>query len=176
HNKSNELPVIGGDPKVATGLYAGWGGKEHKFSDPRPPSANPNALSWGPLPSDIGRWNGVYLIDEEVVLSYTVGDSEIYELPGSLTEQGETAFTRTLRTTGSKEILTMVAAEVTDGIRSEVNGSMAFIYHGDHAGTVTGIGLLGSPAEVEIKVTDNRYAVVNLAPGESGREFTLVLW
>src|SRR5690606_35546470 len=84
HNKSNELPVIGGDPKVDTVLYAGWGGKEHKFSDPRPPSANPNALSWGPLPSDIGRWNGVYLIDEEVVLSYTVGDSEIYELPGSL--------------------------------------------------------------------------------------------
>src|SRR5690606_36232412 len=26
HMKDNELPIIGGDPKIATGLYPGWGG------------------------------------------------------------------------------------------------------------------------------------------------------
>lgn len=176
HNKDNELPVIGGDPKIATGLYAGWGGEEHTFSDSRPPPENPDALSWGPLPAALGRWNGVYVVDEEVVLSYTVGDVEIHELPGSLTQGGETGFTRTLRVGGSGKPLRMVAAEVSDGVRTEVSGNTAYVYQGSEGDSVTAFGLLGSSQGVELEVIDNRYAVVNIAPGQNGGEFTLVLW
>src|SRR5690606_31990169 len=107
---------------------------EARFDDPRPLPSNPDGFSWGPIPEEIGRWNGLYVIDQEVVLSYTVRGSEIFEKPGSATLENETAFTRTLQVERSSDALSMVAAEVTDGFRSEVLGNTAYIYHGDDEG------------------------------------------
>src|SRR5690554_3291594 len=59
HNKDNELPVIGGEPKIATGQYPGWNGPEARFEDPRPLPSNPEGFSWGPMPEKIGRWDGL---------------------------------------------------------------------------------------------------------------------
>src|SRR5690606_22073171 len=114
HNKDNLLPVIGGEPKLATGQYAGWTAGTPQFNDPRPPASHPDALPWGPLPQELGRWNGVYVLDEGVVLSYTIQGTDVYEKPGLLQSGQEQAFTRTFKLGEQKETLTLVAAEVTD--------------------------------------------------------------
>ncbi|CAN5338166.1 hypothetical protein BH23BAC1_BH23BAC1_07090 [soil metagenome] len=175
-NKDNKLPVIGGDPKIATGLYAGWTVREPQFSDPRPAGLHPDAPSWGPLPQNIGRWNGLYLQGRETVLAYTVGDMELFEKPGSIKLEEETGFTRTFQIAAPKEALTMVAAEITNGTRSEINGKVAYIYHQGDDSKVTAIGLAGDMDQAEIEVIDNRYAVVKLSPGSQEMNFTTIMW
>lgn len=176
HNKNNLIPVIGGDSKIANGLYAGWSSPELQFTDPRTPPTNPDLLSWGPLPVERGRWNGIYLSGNEVLLSYSVGDTEVTEKPGTIQSENETAFTRTIQTTGRKKALTMVAAEVADAIKNEVVANKSFIYHGDNKDLVTGFGLIGDIHEVSLEVIENRYAIVNLPAGPENLNFTLVMW
>lgn len=177
HEKDNQLPVIGGDPKIATGLYPGWGGPEPQFADPRPAGPNPEGPAWGPLPVEIGRWDGIYLIGGEVVMAYTAQDTEIFEKPGSISLEDETAFTRTIQIKEPQEPLSIVAAEVADGTRSEVNGNnKAYIYQGEGEGSLTAIGLAGDTTGVKIKIIDNRYATVQLSPGSEDKIFQLVMW
>lgn len=176
HNKENQIPVIAGEPKIATGLYPGWAGPEPRFIDPRPPSPNPGSPPWGPIPQEMGRWNGVYLEGSEVVMAYTAGNTDIYEKPGSVSIEGETGFTRTFQIGGPRETLSLVAAELRDGVRSEVTGTTAFIYSGGNEGLVTAVGLAGGGPGVEVKTTDNRYATVHLSPGSEDLTFTLVMW
>ncbi|WP_373494740.1 DUF6797 domain-containing protein [Aquiflexum sp.] len=176
HNKDNLLPVIGGDPKIANGLYAGWGGPEHQFADPRTPPINPDLLSWGPLPVEIGRWNGIFLSGNEVLLSYTVGDTEVTEKPGTIRSENETTFTRTIQTEGPRKALTMVAAEVTGAVKSEVLENKAFFYHGENLDLITGFGLTGDFQGVSLEVIEDRYAVVNLPAGSENLNFTLAMW
>src|SRR5690554_4638982 len=156
HNKSNKLPVIGGEPKIATGQYAGWSGAEPQFNDPRPPASNPQGLPWGALPEEIGRWNGAYVIGQEVVLSYEVRGTEIFEKPGIVQNEGGQAFTRTFDIQEQNGALSIVAAEVTDGARNEISGNTAYIYHGPEEKSITAIGLTGDTDGIDIKVSDNR--------------------
>lgn len=178
HNKDNLIPTIAGQPQIATGLYPGWITGEPSFTDPRPPAPNPDGPSWGPLPQEVGRWNGVYLDGQDVVLSYSVGNTEIHEKPGSVRADsaGTQAFTRTFQIGESEQVLTLAAAEVTDGQNSEVTGNTAFIYHSEDGTSVTALGLIGNTEGVSLDVTENRYATVSVDPGNAGKTFTLVLW
>ena len=176
HNKDNLLPVIGGEPKIATGQYAGWSGAEHSLKDPRTPPATPDLLPWGPLPVETGRWNGVYLKGKEVLLSYSVKETEVTEKPGAIHLGNETAFTRTIQISGPRNALTMVAAEVTDAVNSEVIANKAFIYHGKDGEVVTAFGLVGDFQDARGEVIENRNAIVNLPAGPNGLSFTLVMW
>ena len=176
HEKNNQVPVIGGDPKIATGLYPGWSGASPVLMDPRPGPSHPDALRWGPLPREMGRWNGVYRIGQEVVLAYEVLGADIYEKPGSLETASGPAFTRTFQVGSSKTPLSLVAAEVTNGVRSEVVGQVAYIYHGENEEAVTAIGLAGDISGVEIEIIDNQYAVVRIADPGADRLFTTALW
>jgi len=176
HNKSNKLPVIGGEAKIATGQYAGWSGAEPQFDDPRPPASHPQGLPWGALPEELGRWNGAYLIDQEVVLSYTVKGTDIFEKPGIVENEGGQAFTRTFDIPQQNEALFLVAAEVTDGLSFEIIDNVAYVYQGADGNLVTAVGLKGNLEGVEIKVTDNRYLTIHLAPRANQRQFSLLLW
>src|SRR5690606_1526575 len=86
------------------------------------------------------------------------------------------AFTRTFQVESSTTPLSLVAAEVTNGVRSEVVGQVAYIYHGVNEEAVTAIGLAGDISGVEIEVIDNRYAVVRITDHEADRRFTTALW
>ena len=178
HNKDNLIPTIAGQPQIATGLYPGWTAKEPSFTDPRPPAPNPDGPSWGPLPQEIGRWNGVYIDGQDVVLEYTVGNTEIHEKPGSLLADSTDAhgFTRTFQIGESEELLSLTAAEVTDGQNSEVTNNAAFIYHGEDGTSVTALGLIGETEGVSLGITGSRYATVAVDPGDTPKTFTLVLW
>jgi cytochrome c2 len=176
HNKDNLLPVIGGEPKIATGQYPGWTGKDPQFQDPRPPASNPNGLPWGPLPEALGRWNGVYVVNDGVVLSYSVGGADIFEKPGMVQIEEESAFTRTFEIEGQNETLHLMAAEITDGIRHEVDGRTAYLYHGAEGKLLTAVGVSGDAEGIEIVIKDNRYLMVQVAAQERTGPFSVVLW
>ena len=175
-NKKNQMPVIAGKPKIATGVYPGWSGAEPQFEDPRAPSRNPDGPSWGPLPQDMGRWNGVYLAGDQVVMSYTVRGSQIYELPGSVKIKEETGFTRTLNVGKPLKGLSMIVAEVTDGVRNEISDNTAFIYNGSNEDSVTAIGVVSDASGVGVNIKENRYATIRIPASNENLKFTVVMW
>lgn len=81
-------PRIQGEQVFGTRPAPGWA-KEGKFADPR-------EYHFGPLPHDWAHWQGLYLHEKSVVLSYTVGGMSVLEMPGLERSHGLTAFVRTL--------------------------------------------------------------------------------
>lgn len=173
-NKGNSIPVVLGQPMVATGLYPGWMGADLDFSDPRPPSPAPAQFAAGPIPQDMGRWNGLYVHDNDVVLSYTVRNTDIHEMPGSVSAGDEVGITRTIKTNAIDESLTLIAADFQPGTQYEVTGNTAFIYHS--ADSVTAIGVAGASNGAEIKVTEGQYVTVHVPSNNDGANFKLVMW
>jgi glucose/arabinose dehydrogenase len=78
------------------------------FADPRP-------HPYGPLPADRGRYDGLYVHGDKVVLSYTVAGCPVLELP----EFAEGAFTRTFTLGPSKTPLALLAGDA----KAEVDGA-----------------------------------------------------
>ena len=71
---------------------------EKAFADPR--FKGRDGKPYGPLPRDWAHWKGLYLHDNHVVLSYTVGKAQILESPSMEALDGQLAFARTLHVRG----------------------------------------------------------------------------
>jgi mono/diheme cytochrome c family protein len=173
--RNSRLPDLPAPPHIVTGLYPGWNAGEPVFSDPRPASPNPNDPSWGPLPPDIGRWNGVYVTDEGAVLSYSVNDVDIYETPGSIESEDETVFKRTFRIDQPESELSLKAGEVPGAISSESSPGRIEIYHPDGK-SVTVMTLFGADDAVSLDVIEDRYGIVNVQQSDEPVEFTILIW
>lgn len=173
--RNDEMPWLTETPKVVTGLYPGWNTGEPMFSDPRRPSPHPEEPSWGPLPQEQWRWNGIYITDGKPVLSYSVGGVDIYETPGSLQSGEETVFTRTFRIENPDHELSVVAAEIPEGSSAEASSGRIEIQH--EGGDIVSVMILEGEADnAEIYVTDDRYVYVQIQPEDQILEFTLNIW
>jgi len=81
-------PTIDGRIHFRNATGPGWTASE-SFADPRP-------QAYGPLPGTAGRYGGLFLSGSNVVLSYSVGECEILEMPGFVRLGSEAIFMRTL--------------------------------------------------------------------------------
>ncbi len=93
------FPRISGEQAFGTRNTPGWA-RAGSFEDPRP-------IPYGPLPREWARWKGLYLHENRVIFSYTVGETPILEMPGLEKGDGVTAFSRTLNAGQSTTELTM---------------------------------------------------------------------
>lgn len=73
----------------------GWA-KDGSFADPRP-------MHFGPLPKDWAHYKGLYRHGKQVVISYSVGNVDVLEMPGTVQIDGHIAFTRTIRVGASPQ-------------------------------------------------------------------------
>jgi hypothetical protein len=174
-NKANAIPRVLGQPSFTNGMYAGWMGDAPSFSDPRPAGPNPQDPGRGPLPAREARWNGVYVVGDKAVLSYTVHGTEIHEQPGSVSAQGETGFVRAFQTGAVSEPLTLVIADLPGAGQPRMNGSTILIPQLASGDTVTGIGVSGlDGARLEVK--EGRYVTLRLPAGSQARNFAVTVW
>ncbi len=173
YNKGNQIPKIAGDPKVATGSYPGWSSGKPLFSDPRTPSPHPQSPAWGAIPAEIGRYEGIYTLGEQAVIAYSVGETRIHELPGSLKQEEMTAFTRHFEVAPTEDSLFLVVAEVAGADRVE-QGENTLLIH--RKGEITGLGLPPGHSGVRLAVFDDRYLVAKIAPHAEAIEFGLLVW
>jgi glucose/arabinose dehydrogenase/mono/diheme cytochrome c family protein len=128
------------------------------------------------MPAEKGRWGGVYVFGNKAILNYTVGNTEIYEMPGSARFAGQTAFTRSFQINNSSSELYFTAAEVVNGSSAETKGGIAYIFHGTGKDTVTAIGVLGKDnSRLRPEVTANRYLAVRVVPGKKS-DAALAVW
>ena len=81
------FPSIEGKLLWENPVEPGWA-KDGSFEDTR-------AVPFGPLPKDWARWQGLYLHDNRVVLSYTVGTRKVLETPSLESTEKGLAFART---------------------------------------------------------------------------------
>src|SRR6266700_2071539 len=92
----NMGPTVEGEMLFATKPGPGW-------ADPRraprvsggSPWDDPREGKEGPLPRDWAHYKGMYLHADKMVLSYTVGDMDVLEMPDITEQDGLTLITRT---------------------------------------------------------------------------------
>jgi len=107
-------PTPAGKMQFTTGRRPGWS-LDGSWDDPREPRE-------GPLPRDVAKYRGVYLHGRRVVVSYTVGDCEVLEMPEGTLVEGRACFTRNFTMGPSKRDLSVLLAEETASL--EKNGRL----------------------------------------------------
>jgi hypothetical protein len=81
-------PHILGEQVFSTPVLPGWANEE-SFEDPR-------ELPFGPLSHTHSRYQGLYLHGTQVILSYTVGETRLLEMPWLASDDSVSAIARTM--------------------------------------------------------------------------------
>ncbi len=107
-------PSLVGHQVFGNAMTAGWARPgTSDFADPR-------VRPYGPLPREWAHWKGLYLYFGSVMLSYTVGDTEVLEMPGLLERNSVRAFTRTISVGASKHDLVLHICQSPPGVRGVI--------------------------------------------------------
>lgn len=91
----------------------GWA-KDDSFKDAR-------SIPFGPLPKDWAHWKGLYLHENLVILSYTVGNRSVLESPSLESGEKGYAFARTFHLGSSTSSTLVRIATMPDGEASDLS-------------------------------------------------------
>ena len=109
---TTHMSVVG-DLMFTTPKAPGWANSNNSFEDPR--MLGLDKKPYGPLPRDWAHWKGLYVNEDKVILSYTVGGTKILEMP-SLEKLGQhSAIVRTLNISPSEHDLILEVASSDSG-------------------------------------------------------------
>jgi len=162
------VPQVIGNIAFRTSMSPGWAGPKGEWTEAEPPVIKGNDIySSGPLPRNWAKWRGHYAHGDQVVLSYTVGASEVLEHPGF----SDGIFTRQLEITRSpsKSPMSLLLCEVS-GARGNVSGNIATLEKGD---MVTQIAVLGAGVELKIK---NGRVIAGIQSLQPTSNFHTAIW
>jgi cytochrome c5 len=141
NDKHETYPRSVGKLHFETPVSPGWANPSTgKFDDPRFVARDGRAF--GPLPKTWANYKGLYHHEDQIVISYTVGESAILEKFGFVEPY---VFTRTLNISPSKSILKMRVANATAKVSLRGKGASIVEENGQIYMTVD--------AKEEIKVT-----------------------
>lgn len=176
-NKLSHVPEIAGDPAFGNGIYPGWSSRRPVQQEVRLASQEMEGSHWGPLPAEYGRWDGVYVHDNQAVLSYSVSGTDVVELPGVIRKDDLAIFTRALEIGESSDTLFMNAAEVVGGSGGYTEGTVGYIHFGEGKDSVMAVEIQERGAgDASVRLVDGRYLVVAVPPSAVPRELTVALW
>jgi hypothetical protein len=142
----NMGPAVKGTIHFQTKIGPGWS-HDGKWDDPRQPAE-------GPLPKEWAKYRGLYMHGDKVVLSYTVGDCPVLEMPGAAGQGKVSAFVRNFTLGPSAKPLGILVCEepgASGHIGKSSSGDLA-VLQVDNGRIVAGVA--GAP-------TDSRWEVVN---------------
>ncbi len=100
----NSRPAVVGKPIFGTSHGPGWG-HEGDWRDPR-------SEPYIPLPASWAHWRGQYRVGTISVLRYSVGDTDVFELPSLVTHDGANAFQRSMSIAAHRQPLSLLVAEL----------------------------------------------------------------
>jgi type 1 glutamine amidotransferase/cytochrome c2 len=73
------LPTHQGTTIASLRSIPGIEKNQSTWKDPRTAATDPKQVNNGPLPTNKGHWNGIFLTEEGPILSYSLGQTEIFE-------------------------------------------------------------------------------------------------
>jgi cytochrome c551/c552 len=177
-NKLASVPRVAGEPKFANGLYPGWSVGFSGQHDVRKEEHKNEDFKWGALPIEYGRWNGSYVVDKRVVLSYEIAGTNILELPGIARHAGGTVFTRTLEVGSAAKKLFMNVAEIQNGSEAFNDGRIGYVYLHGKKDSVIAVGINGGENgnRIALEINDKRYFSVSFEPSVNSRDAIVSIW
>ncbi|MGV3533088.1 MAG: DUF6797 domain-containing protein, partial [Chthoniobacteraceae bacterium] len=140
---------------------------------------DPRERHQGNLPASQGKWQGLYLNGDKVILSYQVAGTDVLELPGYEQRGDQGVFTRTFRVEKSGSAKTLLVADLPGGSGSAEHNLAILSEQGkvDPASTaalaVAGAGL---PEGGKVTIGANGRVMVNLPALSAPATFQVVIW
>lgn len=162
------------------------GGGEIQASNPSGPGwANPatgdfdddarvigrDGRRYGPLPAAWGKFRGLYRYENQVIVRYTVGDTDILERPSVMYDGTTPVFARTLHLSSRASDLDMLVMTGCDDATITQAGDLAVV-NTDH-GPVT-IATIGFSDATNLRLQDDK-VVMRLSEGSEPLRGTLLL-
>ncbi|WP_373496506.1 DUF6797 domain-containing protein [Aquiflexum sp.] len=162
-------PSPDGFTHFETGKTPGWS-LNGEFKDPR-------SWPYGPIPKEIGRYKGLYINGDHVLFSYSIGDSDVLELPGFEEIDDHPVFTRTFNLSPTKETLSIRVLQVPENAGMEIlsvsdSKEYILIKVGDNTRVVGLQGVFDSRAAWRIQ---NRHLILDLPNLNQAVQFKLAI-
>ncbi len=124
NDRHETYPRTVGKLHFETPVSAGWANPTNgKFKDERFQARD--GRKFGPLPKEWANYKGLYHNNENIIISYSVGNSDILEKFGLEKSDKGAVFTRNLNISASNSILKMKIATI--GTQVEIKGNGATI-------------------------------------------------
>ena len=119
NDKHQVHPRIVGPVHFANPTKPGWGQPSTgSFEDPR--LVGRDGKHYGPMPKDWMQYKGIYQYGSQSVIAYSIGQTNVLELPGIQTLGNETVWTRTINLEPTDQPLAIQVAHIESaaGLRS----------------------------------------------------------
>lgn len=156
-------PEISGMQQWGTKPVPGVADANGSFADKR-------SEPFGPIDAKLGRWDGLYLQGDEVVLSYTVQGTKVLEKPSAVGVEGQVAFVRNFQMEKAKSAFSLLVCD-TDATSSRTDGDQVIF----SAQSDLVASLVGAPKGVSLKI-DGQRLMLNVAAKTKASAFKIVLW
>lgn len=158
-------PSPDGFTHFETSKTPGWS-LDGKFKDPR-------NWPYGPIPKNQGHYKGLYINGDNVLFSYTIGNTDVLELPGFELVEDHAVFTRTFNLSASTETLSLRVLQVPENSEIEVVASSNSKEHiiikvGNHTRVVGLQGVLDAKWRIQ-----NRHLILDLPELNQAGHFKL---
>ena len=155
NDKHETYPRTIGKLHFETPVGPGWANPETgSFEDPRFRARDGRAF--GPLPKQWADYQGLYHFEDQVILSYRVGQAEILEKFGMEEREGQPIFTRTLNISPTATSLKMRIAPLTKKVAIKGKGARLIQEQDYHVLT------LKASSEVHVKLFISGNEIDNL--------------
>lgn len=173
-------PQMVGDQKFAVSFGPGVAGANGSFADTRPEP-------YGPIDKSVAHWKGIHVNGMNVLLNYTVnGNTLISEQPGSVAQDGQVAFTRTIKieppksgfifksrkVTGDFSIALAEVEGATKAISNQNGMAVASLKSGDK---VTLVAATSLPKGAQLAV-DGYRVVLSVPKGTKAGVAKIAIW
>lgn len=146
-----------GEPISAVDLHPGVAVKKAIFQDPRPVGLDPGELGRGPIPTSIGRWEGIYTIGNQAVLHYSVGNTPVHEFLVPISGAETAGYARNLEIGPHSAPLQFVVTDSSTVTRKFREASNQLIYAGGGINAWV----------IEVRIADGEGARLMLDPSGS---------
>ncbi|MBC8001584.1 MAG: hypothetical protein H7X97_03255, partial [Opitutaceae bacterium] len=167
-------PSIDGKSVFNTGIRPGWS-RNGDFTDPRSaPVVDPRGKPVGPLPHELAKFKGFYRDGDKVVLSYTVGKTEVLELPGFVDQDSLSYFTRTFTLGPSAEPLTLLIMDDAGQNALLTGGGTIATFDRNETNSVA-VGVPDAPQGAMLQAISGQVRLT-LPALKNGARFTVAIW
>jgi type 1 glutamine amidotransferase len=157
--KGSQIASVEGRQVFFTTEIAGWA-NDGSFYGPRDDGM-------GSLPRDWAHYKGFYRHGDQIVLSYTVNETSVLELPQAIKQNDNLAFVRNMQISSSGQPHQALLLEMESSWSAEQNSGREIII--DTGERTLAVLLANGSGEARITEGQNRRIELHLPPSETGQ-------